>query len=275
MKKVKKMTEERFLKLVAESFSALKNNCVTLPGEEVTLQVLDEPLTGFAAADDSLFEEYRDPEVIGPEFRMPTDYMPGAKSVAGFFFPFTEEVRSRVCGETEPASPTWKAAYGMNTDIVDAFLDELVPRLEEEGVKVFQPNRDPGTERKTVPTADGEDIHFSVSWSNRHALYAAGLGTFGMHRHIITEKGCCGTTASFITDAELTPTKRGYTDVYEWCKRCGECSKRCPGGAIPKDGLRNLKKCTAYGGALREQFGGMCGKCLTAVPCEDRAPAKP
>ena len=215
------MTEKRFLKLVAESFSAVKNNCVTLPSENVTLQVLDEPLTGFAAADDPLFEKYRDPEVIGPEFRIPLDYMPGAKSVVGFFFPFTEEVRSRVRGETEPASPTWKAAYGMNTEIVDAFLDELVPRLEEEGVKVFQPNRDPGTERKTVPTADGEDIHFSVSWSNRHALYAAGLGTFGMHRHIITEKGCCGTTASFITDAELTPTKRGYTDVYEWCKRCG------------------------------------------------------
>ena len=268
------MTNERFLELVNESFSAIKNNCVTLPEEGVTLQVLDAPLTGFAAADDPLFEAYRDPEAIGPEFRTPREYMPGAKSVVGFFFPFTEEVRSRVRGETELVSPTWKAAYGGNTAIVDAFLDELVPRLEAEGTEVFQPNRDPGMVRKAVPTDDGEDVHFSVSWSNRHAMYAAGLGTFGMHRHLITEKGCCGTTASFITDAELAPTKREYTDIYEWCLRCGKCSGRCPGGAIPADGLRNLKKCSAHGGMLREKFGGMCGKCLTAVPCEDRAPAR-
>ena len=268
------MTNERFMELVNMSFSALKNNCVTLPEEGVTLQVLEAPLVGFASADDPLFEEYKDPEIIGPEFRTPEEYMTGAKTVAGFFFPFTEEVRSRVRTETEPASPTWKAAYGLNTEIVDAFLDELIPRLEAEGAAVFQPNRDPSMVRKTVPTADGEDVHFSVSWSNRHAMYAAGLGTFGMHRHIITEKGCCGTTASFITDVELVPTKREYTGVYEWCQRCGKCSERCPGGAIPENGLRNLKKCSAHGGKVREQFGGMCWKCLTAVPCEDRAPAK-
>lgn len=268
------MTNERFLELAAESFAALENNHVTLDGEGVTLQVLDMPLIGFAAADDPLFEEFRDPEVIGPEFRMPGEYMPGAKSVAGFFFPFTEEVRRRVSDEKELASPTWKAAYGLNTAIVDAFLDILVPKLEAEGAGVFQPNRDPGMVRKAVPTADGEDVHFSVSWSNRHAMFAAGLGTFGMHRHLITERGCCGTTASFITDAELVPTKREYTGVYDWCLRCGRCSARCPGGAIPEKGLRNLKKCSAHGALVREQFGGMCGKCLTAVPCEDRAPAK-
>jgi epoxyqueuosine reductase QueG len=273
--RTKKMTNERFLELVKESFEALENNCVTLSGEDVTLQVLEAPLTGFAAADDPLFEQYRDPEVIGPEFRTPAGFLPEAKSVVGFFFPFTEEVRRRVRMETGLASPTWKAAYGTNSIIVDTFLDDLVYRLEEEGVRAVQPNRAADFERKTVLTADGEDVHFSVSWSNRHAMYAAGLGTFGTHRHIITEKGCCGTTASFITDADLAPTKREYTGIYEWCIHCGECSDRCPVGAIPKDGLRNLRKCSAHGGALREQFGGFCGKCLTAVPCEDRAPARP
>lgn len=273
--RTKKMTNERFLELVKESFEALENNCVALSDEDTALQVLDAPLIGFAAADDPLFEQYRDPEAIGPEFRTPAGFMTEARSVVGLFFPFTEEVRNRVRRETELASPTWKAAYGSNFTIVDAFLDDLVSRLEKEGVRVVQPNRAPDFERKAVPTADGEDMHFSVSWSNRHAMYAAGLGTFGMHRHIITEKGCCGTTASFITDAELTPTKREYTGIYEWCIHCGKCSDRCPGGAIPKNGLRNLKKCSTHGGTVREQFGGFCGKCLTAIPCEDRAPARP
>ena len=88
------MTNERFLELVSESFSAIKNNCVTLPEEGVTLQVLDAPLVGFASASDPLFSEYKDPEIIGPEFRTPAEYMPGAKAVAGFFFPFTEEIRA-------------------------------------------------------------------------------------------------------------------------------------------------------------------------------------
>jgi len=268
------MTNERFLALVSESFAGIEGNSVPIPGMSGAVPILEAPLVGFAAADDPLFELYRDPEVIGPEFRTPLDYMPEAKSVAGLFFPFAPEVRSRVRQEKELASPTWKAAYGRNFELVDIFLDILVPKLEGEGVRVFQPNRDPGMVRKQVPTEDGEDVHFSVSWSNRHAMYAAGMGTFGMHRHIITEKGCCGTTASFITDAELIPTKREYAGVYDWCLQCGKCSARCPAGAIPEAGLRNLRKCAAHGSMVREQYGGYCGKCLTAIPCEDRAPAK-
>lgn len=268
------MTNERFLELVEDSFCALKDNCVSLPREKAAVPVLDAPLTGFAAADDPIFEQFRDPEIIGPEFRLPADYMPGAKSVVAFFFPFTEQVRSRVRREDEPSSPTWNAAYGGNFKLVDKFLDILVPRLTEEGITVFQPNRDPGMIRVQVPVSGGEDVHYSVSWSNRHAIFAAGLGTFGMHRHIITDKGCCGTTASFITDAELKPTERVYSDVYEWCLRCGRCSSRCPGGAIPPEGLRNLKKCSAHAATVRETYGGFCGKCLTGIPCEGCAPTR-
>ena len=83
------MTNERFLELVSECFAALEDNAVSLHGEKKPLHVLDTPLTGFAAAEDPIFEQFRDPEIIGPEFRLPTDYMPGAKSVVAFFFPFT------------------------------------------------------------------------------------------------------------------------------------------------------------------------------------------
>ncbi len=268
------MDNDRFYDLVSESYSELEGNTTDIPGRDGHFRVLDMPLTGIADADDPIFEKFIDPDVIGPDFRKPRDYMPDGRSVIALFFPFSEEVRSLVRQDGGLTSPAWNAAYGGNFKIVDAFLDILTAKLEREGVGVFQPNRDPGMVRNPIPVDGGEDVHYSVSWSNRHALYAAGLGTFGRHRHIITEKGCCGTTASFITDAELAPTERSYTQVYEWCSGCGACSERCPGGAIPQDGLRNLKRCSAHAGAVREEYGGFCGKCLTCVPCEDRAPGK-
>ena len=268
------MTNERFLELVAESYAQIENNFVSLPNEEMPLTVLDMPLTGFATADDPIFKQFREPAVIGSEFRTPMDYMPSARTIVAFFFPFNEQVRAKVRTELQPSSPTWNAAYGMNTALTDAFLDILIPKLTAEGAQVFQPNRDPGMVRNPELSEDGTDLHFNVSWSNRHALYAAGLGTFGVHRHIITEKGCCGTTASFITDLELMPTERHYSEVYEWCSHCGSCATRCPSGAIPRDGLRNLRTCSSHATEVRKKYGGFCGKCLTGIPCEDKAPAK-
>jgi len=269
------MTNQQFYALIDQCFAALPGNSVHLPAEDVDIPVLDAPLVGIARADDPLFEKFREPEVIGPEWRAPREWMPEARTTAAFFFPFTEAVRSRARASKELTNEAWNTAYGSNFKLVDTFLDLLVPRLEAAGVKVVQPNRDPGLQRVMVPTLSGgeEDVHFSVSWSNRHVCFAAGLGTFGVHRHLITDKGCCGTLASFIMDADLVPTERTYTDVYEYCTRCGACTKRCPASAITLEHLRNLKKCSAQGGTIREKFGsGFCGKCLVGVPCEHSKP---
>ena len=271
------MTDERFYGLAEKSFAALEGNSVRLPKENAEIPVLETPLVGIASADDPLFEAFRAPEIIGPEWRPPREWMPEVRSAAAFFFPFREEVRSRAARETELTSEAWNSGYGANFKLVDAFLDILVPKLEAEGVTVFQPNRDPGLKRQPLAVRNGgeEDVHYSVSWSNRHVGYAAGLGTFGVHRHLITEKGCCGTLASFLMDAELTPTPRPYTDPYEYCIRCGACAGRCPAGAIIPEHLRNLKKCAEWSGVIRERCGGgFCGKCLVGIPCEDRNPSK-
>ncbi len=269
------MTNERFLTLAEECFAALPGNSVFLEREGAEVPVLEAPVVGFAAADDPLFTRFSDPDVIGADFRPPRNWMPRAKSVAVFFFPFREEIRRRAAAERGLTSPAWNAAYGGNFKLVDAFLDLLIPRLAAEGVSSVQPNRDPAPVRRAVAVIRGgeEDVHYSVGWSNRHAGFAAGLGTFGIHRHLITRKGCCGTMASFITDAPLTPTPRDYEDVYGWCIRCGACVKRCPAEAITQEHLRNLKKCAAQGGVIREKYGGgFCGKCLTGVPCEHERP---
>lgn len=105
--------------------------------------------------------------------------------------------------------------------------------------------------------------------NRRQFLKVAGLGTFGVHRHLITKSGCSGVFASMILDCEMEPTASDYKDPYDYCLHCGACVARCPAGAITVENLRNLKECRTYAATLRtETDPGYCGKCLVGIPCE-------
>jgi epoxyqueuosine reductase QueG len=123
------------------------------------------------------------------------------------------------------------------------------------------------------------------SWSERHAAYAAGLGTFSLNDALITPRGIAHRLGSVITDLPLVPTPRPYADHRCNCLwfregRCGACAGRCPVGAITREGGHDKKKCRdyVYGEAPRavgELYGVTatgCGLCQTAVPCEFRVP---
>ena len=45
-------------------------------------------------------------------------------------------------------------------------------------------------------------------WSHKHVAYIAGIGSFGHHHMLITNKGCCGRLGSVVTDAVIAPTSR-------------------------------------------------------------------
>ena len=271
------MDHQLFLSLAEKSFDAIADgNRVFLPAEGAEVPILERPLVGFAAADDPLFERFSDEAVIGPEWKGPREWMPEGETVAGFFFPFTEEILRRARAETNLTGEAWNLGYSACFPLIDAFLDTLVSLLGAEGAKVCQPNRDPSLRRTMTEVMSGgeEDLRFSVGWSNRHVCYAAGLGTFGLHRHLITEMGCAGSLASFITDAKLAPTPRNYEGVYDYCIGCLACARRCPAGAITRENLRNLKKCSAHSARIREEFGGgFCGKCLFGGACARKNPS--
>ena len=138
------------------------------------------------------------------------------------------------------------------------------------------------------PTGSGELkmlTPYISDWSERHAAYAAGLGTFGLSKGLITAKGVAGRYGSVITDAEFPVTPRPYTDPFEYCILCGACGVRCPGKAIDvTKGCalgKDQKLCEAYVGSgitpphgpnQRVRYG--CGKCQTAVPCECGIPGR-
>ena len=71
-------------------------------------------------------------------------------------------------------------------------------------------------------------------WSERHAAYVCGLRTFGLSKGLITKKGIAGRFTSLITDLPLLADERAYTDVYEYCTRCGACA--VPGESSVRSG---------------------------------------
>jgi epoxyqueuosine reductase QueG len=107
------------------------------------------------------------------------------------------------------------------------------------------------------------------NWSERHAAFTAGLGTFSRNRSLITRLGAAGRFGSVITDAELEPTPRPYLGVTEYCDDCGLCVDRCPCRAIAASGKDN-QVCSAYLATTKVLYAPRygCGKCQTGVPCE-------
>lgn len=237
----------------------------------------DAPLLGCAAADDPLFARFRsDPVILGDVFRLPEEWLPGAKSVLSFFLPYTAEIRESNRDNLCVPSDEWLHARIEGQAFLMKICNQLAGWLREAGYQAvipashpdFRIDRDPGR------MACGEPVYAS-SWSERHVAYAAGLGTFGLSKHIITEKGVCGRFGSVITDAPLAPTPRPYSDPYEYCTFCGACIARCPVHAITKEG-KNVLVCASFLDdtkvAHAPRYG--CGKCQIAVPCSAGIPGK-
>ena len=57
----------------------------------------------------------------------------------------------------------------------------------------------------------------SSNWSERHAAYVAGLGTFSLNDALITVNGIAHRVGSIIVATELPATKRPYTGRYDYC----------------------------------------------------------
>jgi len=126
---------------------------------------------------------------------------------------------------------------------------------------------------------------FASTWSERHAAYASGLGTFGLCDGLITPKGKAMRCGSVVAHIKIPPTKRSYNDHHAYCLFfsegiCGKCIQRCPAGAITEKGHDKVK-CEKHlqitRDYVRSHFGFEgygCGLCQTGVPCESKIPTE-
>ena len=196
--------------------------------------------------------------------------------MASFLFPFTDAVcKSNREDATDP-SIQWLYGRIEGQQYLNEYMRSVKQLLEDQGVKACVPSSDKhfAVQMHSVGSEKKPELHAESRWSERHAAYVCGLGTFGLSRGIITSRGMAGRLASIIVDTALAPNERPYIGVYDYCIKCGACAKRCPAGAITVEYGKNNAQCSRYVDKMGERYAPRygCGKCQTGVPCEHGIP---
>jgi epoxyqueuosine reductase QueG len=246
------------------------------------MRIFDAPAAGVASADDPLFAALRQPGVVGPRFRLPRDWLPGARSVVSFFLPFTEVVKKANRADAAWPAPEWLHGRIEGQMAVTALCRRLEAFLREAGCRVVAPSLSAdfktwgasADRHNPAPQRDAEAAGFGSNWSERHVAYVCGLGTFGLSAGLITKRGMAGRFGSVLTDLELPPDAREYAAYDAYCTRCGACVRRCPVKAVSPETGKDHARCAAFLdktlAAHKPRYG--CGKCQTRVPCESAVP---
>jgi epoxyqueuosine reductase QueG len=229
------------------------------------IRMYDPPLVGVSSARDELYITFKRSEIVGEKHMLPDEWMGGAVSVISMFNPFTQQVKESNTGGTVP-SLEWLHARTEGQTYIVAAAQALADYVRSKGAQAM------------VPAADGrfeiyKEPKIYSNWSERHAAYSAGLGTFSLNRAFITQKGIAGRLCSVITDFGLTADKRKYTGVYDNCSLCGACRKACPAEAINKYGKAH-EPCYTFMEKVNKQYPSYhgCGKCQCGMPCESGIP---
>ena len=274
-----RMSKEEILTLINETFHTTKGNEVFIDEAGKSVTMFDEPLTGFSQASDPIYETFKKPEIIGPRYMTPKEWLSDAETVISVCFPYTEEVRASTRGCKRDPSIEWLYGRIEGHAFLQKFMRELVKCLEQKGIRCCIPADDERyTRYPREYKIDGTlHRHMEIVWSERHAGYASGLGTFGLSRCLITRKGSAMRLINCIVNLKLEPTLRDYEQFMEYCSLCGACIKRCPVGAISFAHSKNNVLCANWNGELKERhyprYG--CANCMTAVPCENGIPVVP
>jgi len=224
-----------------------------------------QALVGFADAADPTWPRLR--EIAEPTHLLPTDLLPNARTVVAFFVPFAEEV-VMANRQAESVAREWAVAYVETNALINRIVEELIAALNERGVRAAaQP-----------ATHNYDPVSLVSRWSHRSAAAIAGLGSFGLHRLLITDLGCAGRFGSLVLDALVEPTSRPQPErcLYFYDGSCTYCVDACPVGALreAKPGEMNLDKhrCNNHLLGVSARFADLpatadcCGKCVLG-PC--------
>jgi len=252
--------------------------------------IFEEPLVGFGDGDDPLFDRYK--KVVGEFHLTPREALaaavvteavePERLSVVSWVLPIAMKTRQSNREMTEGPSLRWNNSRFQGEDFNESLRRHVAGLLEQQGYLAVAPLL--ASYYKLYDLSNGR----ASNWSERHAAYAAGLGTFSLTDALITAKGMAHRCGSVVVNAAFTPTPRPYTDHLEYCVgamggMCLVCARRCPAGAIGPDGHDKLK-CREFLFVTQQDwvkkpgyigsYGG-CGLCQTGVPCESGIPGRP
>ena len=244
------------------------------------------PLVGFASGEDPLFKAYK--KIIGRFHNTPQEifslaFGKGKKeqslSVITWILPHAEEIRKSNRKEDKYPSRLWAHARDFGEQFNVKLRKHIVGLLEKKGYKAVAPMLSPQWKRLRSPR-----VGLASTWSERHAAYASGLGTFGLSDGFITAKGKAIRVGSVVTNLSLKPSAKKYPHHRANCLyfsrgTCRACAARCPAGAITAKG-HDKDICEEYayrtiGPIKRAEYGVKitgCGLCQTKIPCEFEIP---
>lgn len=224
-----------------------------------------EVIVRYTDARDPYFEKLK--ELIRPDHHMPSDFLPGARTVISWFLPFLPEIEKSNRGGDLP-SDAWADAYIVTNAMAARVNEKLCAWLREM----------PGEDAAVPFDAGmlGKEIPWSL-WSQRHVAWLAGQGTFGINNMLITELGCVGRYFSTVTTVEV-PYDSPVTEercLYKRNGSCGICRKNCPVGALTAEGFDRYRCMNRLNqNQAAHSPASVCGKCLVGLPCSHKNPVK-
>jgi epoxyqueuosine reductase QueG len=259
--------------------------------QEENEKIWEDPLIGFSNGNDPLYQEYK--KHIGSFYWTPVEIFtktfpqikvsPDQLTVISWILPQTEATKSDNRRQTHVPSERWAKARKYGEEVNKRLREHVVALLKKAGHEAVAPFISPLFEMKAT-TCNSVEYHYASTWSERHAAYASGLGTFGLCDGLITPKGKAVRCGSVVAHIQIPPTKRPYHDHHAYCLfftegSCKKCIKRCPAGAITEAG-HNKMKCYQYTNTIcvdyiKSHYGFKdtpCGLCQTDVPCESEIP---
>jgi epoxyqueuosine reductase len=244
---------------------------------------------GFSNGADPLWPRLK--EDIGPPFLTPLEIFraefpereieAGELTVVCYVLPVPPSAVRDNREETLYPAESWARAKEAGNALVERLSEHLVMTLSGVGVESVAP------EQASTYAIGRSDLHgIAASWSERHAAYVSGLGSFGLCDGFITEVGKAVRLGSLIARIPAEPSPRRHEDHHADCLfyargTCGACARRCPVGAISPEGHDKMlcyKHC--FGDALahvKESYGldeYACGLCQTGVPCASGRPIR-
>ena len=251
-------------------------------------KAFENPLVGFSRGDDPIYISYK--EYVGPFHWTPLEVFNQAFPEAGvsaeeltvisWILPQTRATRADNRRQDTYPAERWARARIFGEEVNVRLRKRVVEALQKAGHEAVAPQLAAAWEKKK-----SEQYVFASTWSERHAAYAAGLGTFGLCDGLITPRGKAIRAGSVVARINIAPTPRTYTDHRAFCLFysqgiCGKCIKRCPVGALSETGhdkvkcLQHLKPATEEYVKANYHFDGYgCGLCQVGVPCEAGIPS--
>lgn len=166
----------------------------------------------------------------------PRDYLPGAKSVIVFGMPYTRaQFQTVLDPDLRPHfRPIDKSEFQMKAEERYFFQvehDLLKGRMKYLGYQIAMQLERMGYATLPNPGSAQDTRERRSDFSICHAVYLAGLGSFGRNGLILhPEYGPRIRTNVVLTTMEIPPGEP-MEDMLALCTGCGECYNVCPSGA--------------------------------------------